>query len=151
MILKANLLNEFSLLLEIISHGDEIRGKVRLQKLVFLSQTRIGKKYDYDFEPAPLGPLSDHVNCLLERMTELGVIEEDIRSTSSGNDVYCYKITNTGKEILKSAKHNGTLNKKEIEAIGSVYEKYGKMPYVQFLDIVHKKYPEYHLKDVTLY
>ena len=144
-------MNKFSLLLEIISHSDEIRGKVRLQKLVFLSQIRLGKKYDYGFVPAPLGPLSDHVNCLLAHMAELGVIEENIRSTSSGNDVYCYKITDTGKEILKSAKRNGILSEKEIRTINSVYKKYGELPYVQLLHFVHKKYPEYHLKDVTLY
>ena len=149
--LATNLLNEFSVPLEIISHDDEIRGKVRLQKLVFLSQTRLGKRYDYDFEPAPLGPLSDHVNYLLGRMTELGIIEENIRTTSSGNDVYCYKITDTGEEILEFIKHNGVLSKKEIRTIDSVYKKYGKMSYVKLLDFVHDKYPEYHLKDVTLY
>ena len=149
--MATNLLNEFSVPLEIISHDDEIRGKVRLQKLVFLSQTRLGKRYDYDFEPAPLGPLSDHVNYLLGRMTELGIIEENIRTTSSGNDVYCYKITDTGEEILEFVKHNGVLSKKEIRTIDSVYKKYGKMSYVKLLDFVHDKYPEYHLKDVTLY
>ena len=149
--LATNLLNELSVPLEIISHDDEIRGKVRLQKLVFLSQTRLGKRYDYDFEPAPLGPLSDHVNYLLGRMTELGIIEENIRTTSSGNDVYCYKITDTGEEILEFVKHNGVLSKKEIRTIDSVYKKYGKMSYVKLLDFVHDKYPEYHLKDVTLY
>lgn len=149
--MATNLLNELSVPLEIISHDDEIRGKVRLQKLVFLSQTRLGKRYDYDFEPAPLGPLSDHVNYLLGRMTELGIIEENIRTTSSGNDVYCYKITDTGEEILEFVKHNGVLSKKEIRTIDSVYKKYGKMSYVKLLDFVHDKYPEYHLKDVTLY
>ena len=149
--MATNLLNELSVPLEIISHDDEIRGKVRLQKLVFLSQTRLGKRYDYDFEPAPLGPLSDHVNYLLGRMTELGIIEENIRTTSSGNDVYCYKITDTGEEILEFIKHNGVLSKKEIRTIDSVYKKYGKMSYVKLLDFVHDKYPEYHLKDVTLY
>lgn len=149
--LVTNLLDEFTVPLEIISHDDEIRGKVRLQKLVFLSQIHLGGKYDYDFEPAPLGPLSDYVNYLLVRMTELGVIEENIKSTSSGNDVYCYKITNTGKKFLASAKQNGVLNQKEIKTIDSVYKKYGKMSYVKLLDFVHTKYPEYHLKEVTLY
>jgi len=144
-------LDEFPIPLEIIAQGKEIRGKVRLQKLVFLSQTRLGEKYDYDFEPAPLGPLSDNLNHLVGRMTELGIIEENIKSTPSGNDVYCYKITDTGKKFLASAKRNGVLNPKEIKTINSVYKKYGEMPYVQLLDFVHEKYPEYHLKEVTLY
>ena len=137
--------------LEIISLADEIRGKVRLQKLVFLSQISLGEKYDYKFEPAPLGPLSDHVNYILRRMTELGVIEEKIKSTHSGNDVYCYNITDRGEKFLESAKHNEVLNQKEIKTINSVYQKYGKMSYVKLLDFVHSEYPEYHLKEVMLY
>lgn len=149
--LVTNLLDEFPILLEIISHDDEIRGKIRLQKLVFLTQIQLGKKYNYDFEPAPLGPLSDHVNYLIGRMTELGVIEENVKSTPSGNDVYCYKITDTGGKFLASAKRNGVLNQKEIKTIDAIYTKYGKMSYVKLLDFVHSEYPEYHLKEVTLY
>ncbi|MDH3617563.1 MAG: Panacea domain-containing protein [Nitrosopumilus sp.] len=151
MSLVTNLLDEFPIPLEIISHDSEIRGKVRLQKLVFLSQVQLGKKYDFEFEPAPLGPLSDRVNYLLGRMTELGIIEEKIKSTASGNDVYCYRITATGKKFLESAKQNKVLSKEEIKTIDSVFKKYGKMSYVELLDLVHKKYPEYHLKEVTLY
>lgn len=146
-----NLLDEFPVPLEIIAQDSEIRGKVRLQKLVFLSQIDLGEEYDYEFEPAPLGPLSDHVNYLLGRMTELGIIKENIKSTPSGNDVYCYEITDTGEKFLESAKHNGVLNQKEVKIIDSVYKKYGKMSYVKLLDFVHNEYPEYHLKEVTLY
>lgn len=147
----ANLLDEFPIPLEIIAHDDELRGKIRLQKLVFLTQVQLGEKYNYGFEPAPLGPLSDHVNYLIGRMTELGVIEENVKTTPSGNDVYCYKITDTGKKFLASSKRNGVLNQKEIKAIDDVYTKYGKMSYVKLLDYVHTKYPEYHLKEVELY
>lgn len=149
--LRTNLLDEFPVPLQIIAHDKEIRGKVRLQKLVFLSQISLGEKYNFKFEPAPLGPLSDHVNYLLGRMSELGVIEETKKSTPSGNDVYCYKITDRGGEFLESAKRNRMLSQKEIKTIDSVCKKYGKMSYVELLDFVHKEYPEYHLKEVTLY
>lgn len=149
--MTTNLLDKFPIPLEIISHDEEIRGKVRLQKLVFLTQSHLGEKYNYNFEPAPLGPLSDHVNYLIGRMTELGVIEEKVKSTPSGNDVYCYNITDTGKKFLASAKRNGVLSQKEIKVIDTVYKKYGKMSYVELLDFVHNEYPEYHLKEVTLY
>lgn len=148
--LAKNLLDEFAFPLEIISHADEIRGKIRLQKLIFLSQTSLKEKYDYGFEPAPLGPLSDHVNYLLGRMTELGVVEENIKSTPSGNNVYCYKITDAGKKILGYAKKSRVLSQKDIKKIDTVYKKFGEMSYVKLLDFVHKTYPEYHLKDVTL-
>ena len=151
MILVTNLLEELAIPLEIMSHANEIRGKVRFQKLVFLSQVSLDGKYDYEFEPAPLGPLSDYVNYLLRRMVELGVIKENVKSTPSGNDVYCYSITDTGKKYLVSTKKQGVLNQNKIDIIASVYKKYGEMPYVELLDYVHEKYPEYHLNEVTLY
>ena len=148
--LATNLLDEFAVLLEIISQEDEMRGRVRLQKLIFLSQISLKGKYDYEFEPAPLGPLSDHVNYLLKRMIELGVVEEIIKFTPSGNNVYCYKITNAGKEILDYAKKSKVLNPQDVEEIDTVYKEFGKMSYVSLLDYVHKTYPQYHLKEIIL-
>ena len=98
-----NLMDGLPIPLEIISCG-EIRGKVRLQKLVFLSQDLLKKKHDYGFAPAPLGPLSDSLNYLVGIMEESGMIEENIKSTRSGNSVYCYNITDIGKQILLSVK-----------------------------------------------
>ena len=145
-----NLLDEFAVPLEIISNSDEIRGRVRLQKLIFLSQISLKGKYDYEFEPAPLGPLSDYVNYLLKTMTELGIVEEKVRSTPSGNNVYCYKITNAGKEILDYAKKSRVLNQQDAKEIDAVYKEFGGMSYVKLLDHVHNTYPQYHLKGIIL-
>ena len=148
--LATNLLDEFAVPLEIISQGDEIRGRIRLQKLIFLSQISLKGKYNYEFEPAPLGPLSDYVNYLLKRMIELGVVEEIIKSTPSGNNVYCYKITNVGKKILDYVKKSKVLNQQDAKEIDAVYKKFGKMSYVDLLDHVHNTYPQYHLKEIIL-
>jgi len=133
-----------------ISRSKEIRGKVRIQKLIFLAQLYMQGRYDFGFKPAPLGPLSDHVNTVMGYMKEIGMMEETVGTTKFGNVVYCYKITDTGANFLKSAKHCGALSTQDVQAIGEVYEQYGEMPYGTLLDFVHKTYPEYHLKDVTL-
>ena len=148
--MAANLIEELLTPLQIISCG-EIRGKVRLQKLVFLSQNLLKKKYNYEFMPAPLGPLSNNLNYLLGIMEESGMIEENTKSTSSGYSVYCYKITDIGKQILSSAKQQKILSVAAVKTISSVYNQYGNMPYVELLNFIHGKYPEYHLKQITLY
>ena len=83
-------------------------------------------------------------------MKGAGMVEETVKPTKFGNVVYCYKITETGTNFLESAKHGGALSKQDIQAIDEVYEQYGEMSYGALLDFVHKTYPIYHLKDVTL-
>lgn len=133
--------------LQIISLAEKIplRGKIRLQKLVFLTQEKSKRKFDYDFEPAPLGPLSEVLNTSIATMKELGFIEEAVEMTRSGNDVYCYSITEFGLDFLKFGIKSGLLLPEIKKASDAVFKEYGRMPYVQLLDFVHDEYPEYKL------
>lgn len=131
--------------LQIISQAgkEPLRGKIRLQKLVFLTQDKSKRKFDYDFEPAPLGPLSEDLNTSIATMKELGFIEEAVEMTFSGNDVYCYNITESGLDFLKFGTKSGILLPEIKKAAESVFKEYGRMPYVQLLDFVHDEFPEY--------
>lgn len=150
-LIKSDIIHEFLIPLQIISLAKkELRGKVRLQKLIFLTQEKSKQKLDFNFEPAPLGPLSDHVNYMLVKMNELGLIEERKELTKSGNDVFCYKITSSGNKLLEFASASNMLNNDTVEAINSVYREYGTMPYVDLLNYVHEAYPKYHLKNITI-
>ena len=143
-------MSDFAVILEMLSNSQEIRGKVRIQKLIFLAQLCMQNHHNFGFKPAPLGPLSDHVNTVMEYMTEIGMMEEIIKTTQFGNVVFCYKITDTGTDFLESTRHRKVLSKQDVQAINDVYKQYGNMNYGELLDFVHKKYPEYHLKDVAL-
>ncbi len=135
-------------ILEIISHSDNhLRGKTRLQKLVFLTQEDNGAAINYDFEPAPLGPLSEDVNYQIMKLKELDLVEETVESTESGNSVFCYRLTGTGREVLHNGKKQADFKTME-KIIKRVYDKYGTMPYIKLLDFVHKTYPNYHLKGI---
>ena len=148
--LTNNIFDKLVIPLQIISHG-EIRGKVRLQKLVFLSQISLQRNHDFNFEPAPLGPLSNDVNYLLSIMKEFGIIKETIKTTNSGHDVYCYNITDFGKGILSHVQNHGSLTSNDLDIISSICKNYRNMPYMELLDDIHNKYPQYHLKDVILF
>lgn len=122
--------------------GKLLKGRTRLQKLVFLSQQKAKGKFDYEFEPAPYGPLSYKLNHTLERMKKLGLVMETTEYTQSGNQVICYNLTKEGIDLLELG--ISKLIDSEVKGANqSVVEQYGGMPYVEFLDFVHKEYPQY--------
>lgn len=129
--------------LHIISlSGKMLKGRTRLQKLVFLSQQMAKGKFDYDFEPAPYGPLSFKLNHTLERMKKMGLINEDVEYTYSRNKVICYSLTKEGKELLDFG-ISKFMDSEITTANQSVFSEYGDMPFVDLLDYVHMKYPEF--------
>jgi len=125
--------------------GKSLRGKTRLQKLVFLTQKESKDAFDFEFESAPLGPLSHKLNHLLERMIKMGLLKEEIGFTISGNEVISYRMTKSGKKLLDFGLKSGYMHQKIQDAVEFVYSEYGDTPFVELLDYVHDEYPEYKL------
>ena len=122
--------------------GKSLKGRTRLQKLVFLSQQKAKGKFDYSFAPAQFGPLSYKLNHSLERMKKLGLVNEFAEYTESANKVICYSLTAEGEELLESG-ISKFMDSDTIKANEVVVSKYGNMPYVELLDYVHKAFKEY--------
>lgn len=129
--------------------GGSLRGKVRLQKLAFLVQADCGA-VDYGFQAAPLGPLSYPLNATMSRLQELGMVDESREPTPSGNTVFCYRLTERGASLLRAMDEGGQVGGDLRAAVGSTYGKYGRMSYVDLLDLVHQEHPRYHMKDVPI-
>lgn len=123
--------------------GNLLRGKTRLQKLVFLSQEEFKGNFDYDFQPAQFGPLSYKLNHGIGRLKQLGLIKEKIGSTVSGNTIYEYSVTKEGKNFLEFNLQNNILDSKTINSNRKAVEQYNSMYYGELLDYVHEKYPLY--------
>ena len=141
---------EFFVPLELLAcGGGAIRGKVRLQKLAFLIQQK-DKTIDYDFEPAPLGPLSYQLGNIMLQLQQLGLADEAPESTKSGNTVFCYSLTDRGKSLLKVVRVDGGIPVPLQGAVHQIYAKYGSMTYLDLLNFVHKEYPAYHLQGISL-
>jgi len=130
-----------------LAGNKSLRGRIRLQKLVFLSQIKAKQDGLFYFEPAPFGPLSNELNDTISQLSSLDLIDEIVESTQSGNDVYCYKITNEGSLFLETGIKAGNLPTILNSAIESVYNEFGEMPYVDLLEYVHNKYPDFKLED----
>ena len=129
--------------LHIISlSGKMLKGKTRLQKLVFLSQQKANGKFDYSFVPAQFGPLSYKLNHTLERMKKLGLVNETIEYTQSTNKVICYSLTTKGEELLEFG-ISKLMDSDTAKANQEVVSEYGNMSYVKLLDYVHKTFKEY--------
>ncbi len=107
-----------------------------------MSQQKAKRKFDYDFESAPFGPLSFKLNYTLERIKKLGLINESLEYTYSGNKVICYSLTKEGKELLDFG-ISKFMDADITKANQSVVSEYGDMPFVDLLDYVHAEYPEY--------
>lgn len=129
--------------------GGMIRGKVRLQKLAFLVQQK-DKTVDYEFEPAPLGPLSYRLSNVMAQLQQMGLAEEETERTASGNPVYCYRLTGPGRSVLGALRAGKEVPEALQAAARAVHKEYGGMSYRELLDFVHEEYPFYHLKGISL-
>jgi len=139
-------LKEAVIPLHIISlSGKHLRGKTRLHKLVFLSQMKSKNKFNFEFSSAPRGPLSSKLNQSLDRFKKLGLVEENRESTQGGNEVILYKLTTDGKKLVEFGT-KAYLDSKTIKTNEEIVKEYGDMSYLDLLDYVHTKYPEYQLK-----
>jgi len=144
--MESNPLRDIVIALRIIAEdGGTFRGKTRFHKLVFLTQKEAVAKFDFEFEKAPLGPLSQKLNHLIERMKKLDLIKETIGQTRSGYDVISYSLTDNGKRFIEFGL-NSTITNDDISSIKEIHTKYGKLQYGDLLEYVHTKYPEYRLK-----
>ncbi|MEW6605639.1 MAG: hypothetical protein AB1351_13260 [Thermoproteota archaeon] len=122
---------------------DSLRGRTRLQKLIFLSQKALKDKVNYNFDKAPFGPLSYHLNSIMEDLIGMGLVLQDRDFTPSGNEVVIYNLTDKGKEFLDFSLQRNIISKSDTTSVDQVYDEYGDMPYVDLLDRVHRDYPEY--------
>ncbi len=137
LLIPLNLIDEF---------GGSLRGKTRLQKLIFLSQKEFDGDFDFNFEKAPLGPLSYDLLYTVDELNDLGLIEREQDKTDFGFRVFKYKITSEGKKFLDFGKDKSLISKKTIQANKNTVEEYGNKNHIQLLDYVHKEYPKFQVK-----
>jgi uncharacterized protein YwgA len=135
--------------------GEEIVGKTRLMKLVFLLLKEVGLEEnisdDSSFEPYKYGPFDSEVYDSIDALKELHVLEEnpvEKHETEEDEDEdECYdanttfKLTDFGiskvKELVERAP------KEVIDKFVKVKTIYGRMPLVELLHYVYSKYPDY--------
>ena len=124
--------------------GGTIKGRTRLQKLVFLAQHagRAELRVDYEFHKGWYGPFSNKLGRVVDDLVAMGLLIERVSATSSGHRVIEYALTKQGRSILQTAGRSLLTNRTKVRIQG-VCKNYGSMSFMALLEKVHTDYPEY--------
>ena len=89
------------LLLLLLDHFKEIKGRTRIQKMLYLTN-QIGWNAIKDYHFYQYGPYSEWLKRELDLLVQQGLIEEKEENTSDGKTLYEYKITPDGSKYLQT-------------------------------------------------
>jgi uncharacterized protein YwgA len=91
------------LLLLFLLNDGAIKGRKRIQKLVFLLKKH-GVDFSFDFKPYFYGPYSEGLADTMNLMTGVGLLKERILTLESGFAQHSYTLTTEAKQLIKKSK-----------------------------------------------
>lgn len=130
------------------SSETEIRGKTRLQKLVFLAQDDLknrGYSSKYAFRPYYYGPFNRQLYTDIEWLNMNDLIEVKSDFTPMGY-ISQYKITKKGLEEIQEIIQKNNFYEIE-DTINNSLKKYQEYSIGELVEYVHNEYEKYKLKD----
>jgi len=130
---------ELYIILKLISHCDEIKGKTRLIKYLFLLEKESNLRLNFNFIPKHYGPYSKQLDKYIQELQELDYINERL---DDDNKALIYKIKKPGYESLISLEQKYD-SSSIIKDIKSIIDKFQNITLRELLEIVYAKYPEY--------
>jgi len=128
--------------------GSFIRGKTKMQKLLFLVQEELrdeGYRAKYAFRPYLYGPYSRGLYTDVEWLRMNGLIEVRTAFDEITGLVTDFSITESGRHRLRGVM-NSPLHENIKEIVGDVIAKYSHMNVAQLVEFVHNEYPDYNLR-----
>lgn len=90
------------------SREQNIKGRTRFQKIVFLLEEQ-GIDFGYEFKPYLYGPYSTELKSNLTMLADLGLLNEDkeeIESDGIVYDRYVYSLTEEGERVAERMERN---------------------------------------------
>jgi len=127
-----------------------LRGRTKLQKLVFLFQMKTGVNVDYQFDKEYYGPYSFKLHLILDNLKSMGFVHEKSETTPSGNVVVQYELTRSGESLLAFACEKGELQLKIRESIERIHKEYGILSLIELINRVYEEFPEWTEKSIFL-
>ncbi|MCU4975633.1 DUF4065 domain-containing protein [Halobacteria archaeon AArc-m2/3/4] len=127
----------------------QIDGRTRFQKLIFLMQME-GNLNDltptetYRFEPYDYGPFSSTLYDDLDNHIERGLIEDSKETLDEEDDIvqYKYHLKPEGREFIEE-NESGAEFERVVEEAKRIVQEYGDVPLPELIDMVYSKYPDY--------
>ncbi len=121
----------------------EVKGKTRMQKLVYLVERKAHKKkllnFTYAHELSHYGPFSLDLAHILFDLTEDNYLKVDLKLTPEDRLLYVYAITHYGECFLSRLRSSKEFPKELDEVIDKVVKDYGYLP---LQELVAKAYDE---------
>lgn len=127
-----------------------LKGRTRLQKIIFLVQDKLAKIVDYEFQKAYYGPYSYKLCSIVDELASLGVLEEVVETTASGHDMICYQMTKSGQALLRHWLNQNMLSQRAKKGIDNIFDEYGRIPLPLLVRRVYREYPEWTEKSALL-
>jgi len=127
-----------------------LKGRTRLQKILFLIQDKLATVLDYEFKKGYYGPYSYKLRSIVDELVALGFLDEIVETTASGNDMVCYQITDSGQALLTHWLGQNILPQTARRRIDDIYDKYGTLPLPLLVRRIYKEYPEWTEKSALL-
>lgn len=128
---------------------NQIDGRTRFQKLIFLMQMEgnlndLAPTETYRFEPYDYGPFSSTLYDDLDSHIERGLIDDSKEELDEEDDIvkYKYQLKAEGEDFVEENVSEGEFERMVREAERIVQE-YGDIPLPELIDIVYSKYPDY--------
>jgi len=146
-------LSRLDILLLLLKNSSEggvegrLRGKTRLQKLLFLAQKKLsdeGYKARYAFRPYLYGPYSRELYTDLEWLRMNGLIDVCTPFDEKAGLMTDFIITEDGKKRLANLMNSGAHMNVDI-TIRNVINKYAQMSVAQLVEFVHAEFSNYNL------
>jgi uncharacterized protein YwgA len=94
---------ELLLLLFHLNNG-AIRGRKRIQKLVFLLKKQYEVPFRFDFKPYFYGPYSEELAETMQILVQVGLLRERVSVLESGFAQYSYGLTREAADIIRKSK-----------------------------------------------
>ncbi|MEA3254700.1 MAG: hypothetical protein U9Q22_02575 [Candidatus Altiarchaeota archaeon] len=124
-------------ILKILDSVGSVKGRTKLQKLIFLGQEEAGLHNLFSYRPYHYGPYSQELTGLIDELKLGGYVEEKCRVSDDFIE-YEYNITPKGREQLSSLEkqHRNEISSKTIRKI----KKLNKQSRNEIISYVYRKY-----------
>ena len=118
---KSRTSNDALLLLASLLHYKKpIRGRTRLQKIVFLLKIHYGVPFSFRFRPYYYGPYSDELSNLMSFLNALNFTEERAEFLEPGIIRFNYTLTERGRKYIENVEKK--LDKETLKIIKKLKE-----------------------------
>jgi uncharacterized protein YwgA len=126
--------------------GEEIEGRTRLQKMVFLIQQETEAEGSdlpgkYDYVPYDYGPFARELYDDLDRLQEKDVIKEEQVEMRDGKIKYNYTLGPNASSYINNLPEHKI---RQVQAKAEdIKERFNDKRLTKLIDIVYSEYPEY--------